>query len=132
MRRCIGGVFASAVGHMPCVRFWDAHVAGLTGECYSWSRHVVLLPAPQDPYFRMTRDVAPRIGHQKPALIESKFFPALQGESGKMSASDTNSAIFVNDTSAQIKDKVGALRRYTICARAPATLIAWLRRRVAS
>ncbi|KAL5990738.1 hypothetical protein ACLOJK_011642 [Asimina triloba] len=32
----------------------------------------------QDPYFRMTRDVAPRIGYQKPALMESSFFPALQ------------------------------------------------------
>jgi hypothetical protein len=32
----------------------------------------------QDPYFRMTRDVAPRIGYHKPALIESLFFPALQ------------------------------------------------------
>jgi tryptophanyl-tRNA synthetase len=32
----------------------------------------------QDPYFRMTRDVAPRIGFQKPALIEALFFPALQ------------------------------------------------------
>ncbi len=32
----------------------------------------------QDPYFRMTRDVAPRMGHHKPALIESRFFPALQ------------------------------------------------------
>jgi tryptophanyl-tRNA synthetase len=62
---------------------------------------------PQDPYFRMTRDVAPRIGHHKPALIESRFFPALQGESGKMSASDTTSAIFVNDTPADIKSKVG-------------------------
>jgi tryptophanyl-tRNA synthetase len=30
----------------------------------------------------------------------------MQGESGKMSASDTNSAIFVNDTPAQIKNKV--------------------------
>ncbi|MCO5601863.1 hypothetical protein L7F22_055988 [Adiantum nelumboides] len=30
----------------------------------------------QDPYFRMTRDVAPRIGFHKPALIESLFFPA--------------------------------------------------------
>eukprot|EP00983_Pelagomonas_calceolata_P125638 1161225-Pelagomonas_calceolata.AAC.17 len=30
----------------------------------------------------------------------------LQGENGKMSASDTNSAIFVNDTPAQIKTKV--------------------------
>ena len=32
----------------------------------------------QDPYFRMTRDVAPRLGFKKPALIHSKFFPALQ------------------------------------------------------
>lgn len=60
----------------------------------------------QDPYFRMTRDVAPRLGQLKPALIESRFFPALQGESGKMSASDTTSAIFVNDTPADIKNKV--------------------------
>eukprot|EP00210_Caulerpa_lentillifera_P006299 g6017.t1 len=60
----------------------------------------------QDPYFRMTRDVAPRIGNQKPALIESRFFPALQGESGKMSASLDSSAIFVRDTPKQIKTKV--------------------------
>uniref|UniRef100_A0A383VE13 Tryptophan--tRNA ligase, cytoplasmic n=1 Tax=Tetradesmus obliquus TaxID=3088 RepID=A0A383VE13_TETOB len=60
----------------------------------------------QDPYFRMTRDVAPRLGYQKPALIEARFFPALQGESGKMSASDPNSAVFVNDSAKQIKDKI--------------------------
>lgn len=60
----------------------------------------------QDPYFRMTRDVAPRLGHHKTALIESRFFPALQGETGKMSASDENSAIFVSDTPKQIKSKV--------------------------
>lgn len=29
----------------------------------------------QDPYFRMTRDVAPRLGHHKPALIESRYGP---------------------------------------------------------
>ncbi|PIA65590.1 hypothetical protein AQUCO_00100825v1 [Aquilegia coerulea] len=60
----------------------------------------------QDPYFRMTRDVAPRIGYQKPALIESLFFPALQGESGKMSASDPNSAIYVTDSKNDIKKKI--------------------------
>ncbi|XP_078438990.1 nucleotidylyl transferase superfamily protein [Wolffia australiana] len=60
----------------------------------------------QDPYFRMTRDVAPRIGYQKPALIESSFFPALQGETGKMSASDPNSAIYVTDSPKDIKNKV--------------------------
>jgi len=60
----------------------------------------------QDPYFRMTRDVAPRIGGYKPALIESRFFPALKGESGKMSASDATSAIYVTDTAKEIKNKV--------------------------
>ncbi|KAJ8636951.1 hypothetical protein MRB53_011218 [Persea americana] len=60
----------------------------------------------QDPYFRMTRDVAPRIGFQKPALIESSFFPALQGETGKMSASDPNSAIYVTDSAKDISNKV--------------------------
>lgn len=60
----------------------------------------------QDPYFRMTRDVGPRIGYQKPALIESSFFPALQGETGKMSASDPNSAIYVTDSAKDIKNKV--------------------------
>ncbi|CAL5438968.1 unnamed protein product [Camellia sinensis] len=59
-----------------------------------------------DPYFRMTRDVAPRIGFHKPALIESLFFPALQGETGKMSASDPNSAIYVTDSSKDIKNKI--------------------------
>lgn len=60
----------------------------------------------QDPYFRMTRDVAPRIGHQKPSLIESKFFPALQGESGKMSASDPNTAIYLTDKPDDIRKKI--------------------------
>ncbi|XP_010512957.1 PREDICTED: tryptophan--tRNA ligase, cytoplasmic-like [Camelina sativa] len=60
----------------------------------------------QDPYFRMTRDVAPRLGYSKPALIESSFFPALQGLSGKMSASDPNSAIYVTDTAEDIKNKI--------------------------
>lgn len=60
----------------------------------------------QDPYFRMTRDVAPRLKLPKPALIHSKFFPALQGAKTKMSASDVNSAIFLTDTAKQIKTKV--------------------------
>ncbi|KAM9148861.1 tryptophan--tRNA ligase, cytoplasmic [Pangshura tecta] len=60
----------------------------------------------QDPYFRMTRDVAPRIGYLKPALLHSVFFPALQGAQTKMSASDPNSSIFLTDTPKQIKTKI--------------------------
>jgi tryptophanyl-tRNA synthetase len=68
----------------------------------------VLIPCAidQDPYFRMCRDVAPRLGFPKPALIHSSFFPALQGAKTKMSASDTNSAVFLTDTPKQIKTKI--------------------------
>lgn len=60
----------------------------------------------QDPYFRVTRDVAPRLKLEKPALIHSKFFPALQGFRTKMSSSVGNTAIMVTDTAEQIRTKV--------------------------
>jgi tryptophanyl-tRNA synthetase len=60
----------------------------------------------QDPFFRMTRDVAPRLKMMKPAVIHSKFFPALQGSKTKMSASSAISAIFVTDKADEIKKKV--------------------------
>ncbi|CAB3360568.1 Hypothetical predicted protein [Cloeon dipterum] len=60
----------------------------------------------QDPYFRMTRDVAPRIGMPKPALMHSTFFPALQGAQTKMSASDENTAIYLDDSPKKIKTKI--------------------------
>lgn len=68
----------------------------------------VLIPCAidQDPYFRMTRDVAARLKLPKPALIHSTFLPALQGAQHKMSASDPNASIFLNDTPKQIKNKI--------------------------
>ncbi|KAF9265766.1 tryptophanyl-tRNA synthetase [Marasmius fiardii PR-910] len=60
----------------------------------------------QDPYFRLTRDVAQKLKYPKPSLLHSKFFPALQGPQTKMSASDPNSSIFMTDTQAQIKNKI--------------------------
>lgn len=60
----------------------------------------------QDPYFRVCRDVADKLRFAKPALIHSKFFPALQGATTKMSASDENTAIFMTDTQKQIQKKI--------------------------
>ena len=67
----------------------------------------------QDPYFRMTRDVAHKLVNKnnhplggKPALIHSKFFPPLQGAQGKMSSSNVNSAIFLTDTPEEIDRKI--------------------------
>ncbi|MFA5246917.1 MAG: tryptophan--tRNA ligase [Candidatus Micrarchaeia archaeon] len=68
----------------------------------------VLIPCAidQDPHFRVTRDVAEKIGFPKPAAIHSTFFPSLAG-SGKMSASDPMSAIYTTDDEATIRKKVG-------------------------
>jgi tryptophanyl-tRNA synthetase len=60
----------------------------------------------QDPYFRLTRDVAQKLKYPKPSLLHSKFFPALQGPQTKMSSSDVNSGIFMNDKLSQIKNKI--------------------------
>merc|ERR1712019_285267 len=42
----------------------------------------------------------------KPALIHAKFFPPLQGSTGKMSSSDENSAIWLTDTPEQIDVRI--------------------------
>ena len=60
----------------------------------------------QDPYFRVCRDVADKLKFNKPSLIHSRFFPALQGSTTKMSASNENTAIFMTDTAKQIQKKI--------------------------
>src|SRR5918912_752885 len=67
----------------------------------------VLIPAAidQDPYWRMTRDVAERMGYYKPAQIHSKFLPSLD-VSGKMSSSKPQNAIFTTDEPEIIDKKV--------------------------
>eukprot|EP00929_Paragymnodinium_shiwhaense_P108723 TRINITY_DN75058_c0_g1_i1.p1 TRINITY_DN75058_c0_g1~~TRINITY_DN75058_c0_g1_i1.p1 ORF type:complete len:663 (-),score=201.17 TRINITY_DN75058_c0_g1_i1:122-2110(-) len=66
----------------------------------------------QDPYFRVTRDIAHKLVPKdhplkgKPSLIHSKFFPPLQGVSGKMSGSNENSAIYLADGPELIEKKV--------------------------
>ena len=67
---------------------------------------MIRLNSGQDPYFRLTRDVAQKLKYPKPALIHSKFFPALQGHQTKMSASDPNSSIYMSDTLNQIANKI--------------------------
>jgi tryptophanyl-tRNA synthetase len=69
----------------------------------------VLIPAAidQDPYWRMTRDVAERLGYYKPAQIHSKFLPGL-GISGKMSSSKPETALFTTDDPEIVEKKVSS------------------------
>lgn len=62
----------------------------------------------QDPYFRMTRDVAKKLGLKKPALVHAKFFPALQGINAKMSGSIATSAVMVSDSEQDIRKKIAS------------------------
>ncbi len=93
----IGIIFFPAMQAVPC--FLPSMLKGNNVPC--------LIPAAidQDPYWRISRDVAPKLGYYKPAQIHSKFIPGL-GPGGKMSASDPNSAIFTTDTPEQIEKKV--------------------------
>jgi tryptophanyl-tRNA synthetase len=60
----------------------------------------------QDPYFRMTRDIAKKLTYEKPACIHAKFFPAITGLKGKMSASIESTTIYLSDDPKQIKSKI--------------------------
>merc|ERR1712066_842708 len=66
----------------------------------------------QDPYFRVTRDIAHKLVPKthplggKPALIHAKFFPPLEGATGKMSASNQESAVYLNDEPNDVERKI--------------------------
>ncbi|HEX5458029.1 MAG TPA: tryptophan--tRNA ligase [Candidatus Nitrosotalea sp.] len=69
----------------------------------------VLIPAAidQDPYWRVTRDIAEKMGYPKPAQIHSKFLPGL-GMQGKMSSSIPETAIFTTDDDKVVDKKISS------------------------
>ncbi len=93
----LGLIFWPAVQAAPCFIHRK-----LTGENVP-----ALIPAAidQDPYWRITRDIAPKLGYFKPAQIHSRFLPGL-GVGGKMSASEPETAIFTVDPPDVVKRKV--------------------------
>lgn len=99
---CIGKV------HFASIQISTAFPSSFPGILDLPDKTPCLIPCAidQDPYFRVCRDVADKLKFSKPALIHSRFFPALQGPSTKMSASDDSSAIFLDDTPKQISKKI--------------------------
>jgi len=63
----------------------------------------------QDPHFRVSRDVIPKLGYFKPGSIQCRFLPGLGGMEGdgKMSSSSGDTAtIFTVDDEKTVKKKV--------------------------
>jgi len=85
----IGIIFFPAIQAAPC--FLPQKLSGRDAH--------ILIPCAidQEPYWRVTRDVAPKLGYRKPAGVYSKFIPGL-GSGGKMSASLPDTAIFLSDS----------------------------------
>lgn len=67
----------------------------------------VLIPQAidQDPHFRVTRDIAPKLGYYKPVAIHCTFLPSLTG-SDKMSASRPETTIYTTDDPKVARKKV--------------------------
>jgi tryptophanyl-tRNA synthetase len=93
----LGWVFWPAVQAVPCFihkKLTDENVPALIPAAID-----------QDPYWRITRDVAQKLGYCKPAQIHNRFLPGL-GIGGKMSASEPDTAIFTTDPPEVVKRKV--------------------------
>ncbi|KAF8458134.1 hypothetical protein BGX38DRAFT_1085728 [Terfezia claveryi] len=103
---CIGKIHFASVQAATAFSSTFPHIFGTDPKKNTRIPSLIPCAIDQDPYFRLTRDVATRLKYIKPALIHSQFFPALQGPGSKMSASIDSSAIFMNDTAASIKKKI--------------------------
>jgi tryptophanyl-tRNA synthetase len=93
----IGEIFYTSMQSVPA--FLPSIIEGKQTQC--------LIPCAidQDVHFRLTRDVAPKIGFSKPATILCRFLPSLT-EGGKMSSSEELNTIFTHDTPEQVKNKI--------------------------
>lgn len=79
-------------------------------ECFEFlskdSMCLIPMAVDQAPYFRMARDLAPRLNYHKPVLLMGKFLPSLTGVSDKMSSTGNIPPIFLNDDEQNIKKKI--------------------------
>ncbi len=93
----IGSIFYTSMQAVPA--FLPSIIKGKKIPC--------LIPhaVDQDPHFRISRDVIPKIGYDKPASIQCVFMPPLTGTQGKMSSSEETS-IFLTDSPEEVKKKI--------------------------
>ncbi len=96
----IGAIFYTAMQAVPAIL--PSIIAGKPMPC--------LIPhaIDQDPHFRVSRDVIPKLGYPKPASIQCRFLPGLGGiaEEGKMSSSIETTSVYVTDNEKTVKKKI--------------------------
>src|SRR3989344_4445686 len=93
----IGSIFYTSMQAVPA--FLPSMLKGKNIPC--------LIPhaIDQDPHFRLTRDILPKLGYYKPASIQCVFLPPLTGNDGKMSSS-AEATIFTTDSEKEVEKKI--------------------------
>jgi tryptophanyl-tRNA synthetase len=92
----VGKIFFTSMQSVPC--FLPSVLKKKNIPC------LIPLAIDQDAHFRITRDIMPKLGYYKPALLHQRFLPALEG-SGKMSSSE-GTTIYTTDTPEEVKKKI--------------------------
>ena len=96
----IGSIFYTAMQSVPALL--PSVIKGKNIPC------LIPFAIDQDAHFRIARDVLPKLGYYKPAVIHCSFLPGLKGmmEQGKMSASEEQTAVFTTDSPETVKTKI--------------------------
>lgn len=97
----IGAIFYTAMQAVPA--FLPSVIKGKKIPC------LIPYAIDQDPHFRVSRDVIPKIGYYKPASIQCRFLPGLEGmaKRGKMSTTGgETSTVFTTDDPKTVKKKI--------------------------
>lgn len=94
----IGSIFYTAMQAVPA--FLPSVLKGKNIPC------LIPLGFDQDIHFRISRDVLPKLGYYKPAIMHCTFMPPLTGTKGKMSASEEATTIYTTDTEKDVEHKI--------------------------
>ena len=93
----IGSIFYTSMQAVPA--FLPSVLKGRNIPC------LIPLGIDQDTHFRISRDVMPKLGYYKPAIMHNVFLPPLTGTGGKMSTSNTSS-IWTIDSPKEVEMKI--------------------------
>ncbi len=93
----IGQIFFTSMQAVPAIL--ESVKQGKNVPC------LIPLAVDQDPHFRVARDIYPKLGFYKPAIIHGKFLPGL-GKGGKMSSSIPETCIFTIDKPEDVRRKI--------------------------
>jgi tryptophanyl-tRNA synthetase len=95
----IGSIFYTSMQAVPA--FLPSVLKGKNIPC------LIPLGIDQDTHFRISRDVMPKLGRYKPAIIHNVFLPPLSGLGGKMAASGAaGTAIYTTDSPKEVENKI--------------------------